>query len=249
MLVRCIALFAIACAPDISGQVNGLVDPAGTPGDTWVVVPGNEGPEVPSIVASGLTGIPLGEDDTGEAVEGPELLADSVADFSAVQGRSGWTYGYLEPEGANTFIEMVNYVEGGADPGWYAALGGVYWTMMDASTMHPNGVVTTGGRQPVEQWAVRRWVSEEAGEIEVKGHFAKLSVDGESNGVAAYVFVDGVMTWAWYLEGWDDTGIDYDKVLTVGAGSTVDFVLDPWQADDRSDRSTFAGQVWSVPPA
>ena len=41
--------------------------------------------------------------------------------------------------------------------------------------------------------------------------------------------------------------MDLDKVLSVTAGSTVDFVLDPWNADDRSDRSTFTAQIWSVP--
>ena len=138
-------------------------------------------------------------------------------------------------------------MDGGTDPGWYAELGGVYWTMMDASTMHPNGVTTTGGRQPVEQWAVRRWVSDVEGSIDVNGHFAKLSIDGESNGVGGYIFVDGEMSWAWYLEGWDDAGVDFAKTFEVHPGSTIDFMLDPWEADDRSDRSTLTAQIWSVP--
>ena len=77
-----------------------------------------------------------------------------------------------------------------------------------------------------------------------QGH--KVSVDGESNGVAAYIYVDDVLSWAWFLEGWDNTGITYTKRFTVSEGSTVDFVIDPWQADDRSDRSRLTAQVWSV---
>ncbi len=249
MLVRLFALGAVACAPEVSSGVTALEDADGASGS--VVIPDGE---PPSFGSAGLHLTPPSgggdtAEDTAEAVVDPpvsELLADSVAEFSGEQGRDGWYYGYLEPGGANTFVEMPSYVEGGADPGWYAGTGGVYWTMMDASTMHPNGVTTTGGRSPVEQWAVRRWISEVDGQIEVKGHFAKLSVDGTSNGVAAYVFIDGEMDWAWYLEGWDDGGVDYDKVLTVAEGSTVDIVLDPWKADDRSDRSTLTAQVWSV---
>jgi hypothetical protein len=179
-------------------------------------------------------------------IEEPELLADSVAEYGPAQGGQGWSYGFMEPEGAGTFEEMPSYVAGGADPGWYAGVGGVYWTMMDAESMHPNGETTTGGRQPVDQWAVRRWVSDVAGEIDVTGVFAKVSVDGESNGVAGYIYVDDVLSWAWYIEGWDDKGVAYTKRLTVEEGSTVDFVLDPWEADDRSDRSRFTAQVWSV---
>lgn len=249
MLVRLIALGALACAPEVSDNVGTLRDPAGTFGQGSAVIRDTVRPVRPALDYT-PPALGTGEVDTGEpdpVDDGPQLLADSVAGFSDTQGANGWYYGYLEPDGANTFVEMPSYVAGGTDPGWYAALGGVYWTMMDASTMHPNGVVTTGGRQPVEQWAVRRWVSDVEGDVEITGHFAKLSVDGNSNGVAGYVFVDGAMDWAWYLEGWDNGGVDLDKVLSVHVGSTVDFVLDPWNADDRSDRSTFTAQIWSVP--
>lgn len=247
MLVRLFALGAVACAPELAGSDLVGTDPEAVDGSVEaLVLPG----DLPGLPAQGgvpsLLGHGQGGGDTAEEPV-PVLLADSVAEFSAVQGDNGWWYGYLEPAGANHFVEMPSFVAGGADPGWYAGTGGVYWTMMDAATMHPNGLVTTGGRQPMEQWAVRRWISEVEGDVQLTGHFAKLSVDGESNGVAAYVFVDGVMVWAWYLEGWDDAGVDLDKVVPVAAGSSVDFVLDPWNADDRSDRSTFTAQVWTVP--
>ncbi len=240
MLVRLFAMAMTACAPDV--ELSGLAefdDPVDEPEELLIVVTDEE-----------LVAAPY---DLGRRVEPrveeaePELLADSVTEFSGVQGENGWWYGYIEPAGSNTLALMPSYVEGGTDPGWYAQLGGVYWTMMDASTMHPNGVTTTGGRTPVEQWAVRRWVSDVEGTVDVVGHFAKLSVDGESNGVGGYIFVDGVMSWAWYLEGWDDGGVDFAKTFEVHPGSTVDFMLDPWEADDRSDRSTLTAQVWSVP--
>ncbi|GDX82041.1 hypothetical protein LBMAG42_38520 [Deltaproteobacteria bacterium] len=239
MLVRLFAMALTACAPDV--ELNGLAefdDPVDER-EEFTVVNADEQPASVTFDL-GLRVEPLVQEPE------PELLADSVAEFSGVQGENGWWYGYIEPGGSNSFALMPSYVEGGTDPGWYAQLGGVYWTMMDASTMHPNGVTTTGGRQPVEQWAVRRWVSDVEGSIDVSGHFAKLSVDGESNGVGGYIFVDGVMSWAWYLEGWDSAGVDFGKTFEVHAGSTVDFMLDPWEADDRSDRSTLTAQIWSV---
>jgi hypothetical protein len=242
MLVQLFVLGGIACAPDVAGvdvqtpdvdegglTVDGLADSGGVVRDFGLDQPRWGG--------------------LGTAVEdGPELLADSVLQYGPDQGGQGWSYGYLEPKGAAEFVEMPTWVTGGADPGWYAGVGGVYWTMVDAGSMHPNGETTTGGRQPVEQWAVRRWTSDVTGEIDVTGQFAKLSVDGESNGVAAYIYVDDVLVWAWYLEGWDDTGVTYTKRLSVEQGSIVDFALDPWEADDRSDRSRFTAQMWSVVP-
>ncbi len=241
MRVLLLVVGGVACAPvDVTIDQTGLlVEPSEERGEGFVELPDEEqsGP-LPFEVGPGIN---LG----GQAAD-PTLLADSVAEFSKEQGENGWSYGYIEPALANTFVPMSAYVEGGADPGWYAQLGGVFWTMADADTMHPNGTVTTGGRHAVEQWAVRRWESEVSGDVRMTGQFAKLSVDGTSNGVAAYIFIDGVMSWAWYLEGWDDTGIAFDKVLRVGEGSQVDFVLDPWEGDDRSDRSVFTAQVWAI---
>ncbi|MBM4391128.1 MAG: hypothetical protein FJ090_08405 [Deltaproteobacteria bacterium] len=200
--------------------------------------------EVPPDTAGDST--PLDTGDSGESGTGggePVTLADSITGFSDVQGENGWWYGYIEPDGDNTFVEMASYNYGEPDPGWYAATGGNYWTFIDAETMHPNGETTTGGRLPVEQWAVRRWVSTVDGTVHLSGHLAKMAIDGETNGVNGYVYVDGVMRWAWYIEGWDDGGADLDKDVDVSVGSTVDFILDPRDSDDRSDRSYFYATI------
>lgn len=176
----------------------------------------------------------------------PDAIADSAAQFTSVQGMYGWYYGYLEPEGANAFVEASTYVSGGADPGWYALPDGQTWTFLDAETMHPNGEITTGGRESLEQWSVRRWVSTVEATVSIEGELAKYYVDGDSSGVAGYVYVDDVLVWAWYLEGWDDAGVAFDKQVDIKVGSTVDFVLDPWESDDRSDRSWFTAQIFPV---
>ncbi len=235
MRVLWLVVGGAACAPDMNVDALEVVD---DPAETVGVAEWAGDRERSFGLESGVV-LPEGGGD-----DGPLLVADSVSGFSDQQGRDGWFYGYLEPDVDNTFLPMDTYNGGGADPGWYAATGGVFWTMIDAESMHPNGETTTQGRTPREQWAVRRWVSDVEGTVQLTGQFAKISVDGDSNGVAAYVFVDGEMRWAWFLEGWDNTGVAWEKAVDVRAGSTVDFVLDAWQSDDRSDRSLFTAQVW-----
>jgi hypothetical protein len=246
MLTAFITLGVLACASEPGPEAADIgIDPAS---GVSIAVPTDDAPQEADIHAltegnNRLSG--LAEGDPDDVNPEPDLpLADSVAEFSSVQGKDNWFYGYYEPDTDSAFHEAGTFVSGGADPGWYAGAGGVTWTFLDAETMHPNGEVTTGGREPVEQWAVRRWVSEVEGDIRITGHLAKYWVDGASGGVAGYVFVDGEMVWAWYIEGWDDGGTDIDKVVTVAHGSTVDFALDPWESDDRSDRSLFTATIW-----
>jgi hypothetical protein len=99
------------------------------------------------IVVAGATGGTFG------ATE-----ADSVADFSGVQGQDGWQYGYVVPSDGPQFIQLPvngNYsVERGNS--WFIdALDAPqrYYTHLNAFGGHPNGLVTSGGK-PIEHWAV-----------------------------------------------------------------------------------------------
>lgn len=232
MIVRLFALGAVACAPELEAlSEGGVSDPASA---SESLVGEEEGWRWRNQPATGIGALGVGE----------EALASSVRDFSPVQGEKGWFYGYYDVAESDEFQPMAQFSSGGADPGWYVTTGGLYWTMMDASTMHPNGEVTTGGRSPVEHWAVRRWVSDYEGDVRITGHFGKYWADGESNGVGGYIFVDDEMSWAWYIEGWDTSGVEFDRVFTVQVGSTIDFAVEPWESDDRSDRSTFTAEIW-----
>ena len=242
MLSAFTALVFGACAPAASDLEVGF-DPeegsfSGDLPDSLIVDPA----QIQPFASFG----PFTNVEVPEQEDDPQPVADSITDFTSVQGMNNWWYGYIEPKGTNTFTQAEVYVANGADPGWYALPDGQTWTFMDADTMHPNGETTTGGREPLEQWAARRWVSTVEGNLRITGELSKYYVDGTSSGVAGYVYVDGVMVWAWYIEGWDNTGVTFDKTLPVAVGSTVDFMLDPWESDDRSDRSVFTSQMFTA---
>ena len=242
MLGAVFALVFSACAPEsdpASGSEPAAFSEPGS-ANAEVFDDSSRSPELEFGLGDTFPSAPIVPDAADPSVP----IADSVSQFTSVQGMHGWYYGYLEPDNANIFTEAQVYVSGGADPGWYALPDARTWTFMDATTMHPNGESTTEGRAPLEQWAARRWVSNVEGNVRIAGDLAKYYADGNSSGVAGYVFVDGVMVWAWYLEGWDEAGISFDKVVPVLIGSTVDFVLDPWESDDRSDRSMFTSQIY-----
>jgi hypothetical protein len=179
------------------------------------------------------------------------ILADSVADFSeTTQGVRGWYYGYVDPVDGATFVQMSEmgaveeYVprSGETWPGWFVKRG-TYWTQLFKLGGHGNGTITTLGRTPRVQYAVRRWISNFDGNIVITGQVAKIDISPSSNGVDARVEIDGVAVYAVVVEGTDQAGRAYSADATVHAGSTVDFVIDPHAGDDQSDLSRFTGTI------
>jgi hypothetical protein len=135
------------------------------------------------------------------------------------------------------------------EPAWYVH-DGTYWTALGKDFAHGNGVVTSGGRQNVEQFAIRRWVSDYTGLINVSGHIAKLDPNATSNGVRGFIQVNGGPGLLdQYVSGSDTTGFSYSFDTYVTAGSTVDIWLDPWQANDHGDSTTFTTTIAAVPEA
>ena len=92
-------------------------------------------------------------------------IADSESDFSLVQGQDNWFYGYMAPETSVDFIEMT--INSGL---WFGGEGWAvdredYWTSMTAAWLHGHGPNASRGSEPIEHWAVRRWLSEVNGVI------------------------------------------------------------------------------------
>lgn len=181
-----------------------------------------------------------GTDTSVDTVAEPIVVADSAAEFSGVQGHEGWYYGYIEPGTSLEWVPMPTYVPGGNTPGWYSQPE-LYWTTLAGNAAHPNGQVTSQGRSSAEQWAVRRWVSDETGRLTVTSHIAKVYADALSNGVDARIVVDGVQVYGSHIDGTDTEGIDISVDIDVAEGSTVDFVLDPHESQDFADRT-----LWTI---
>jgi hypothetical protein len=165
-------------------------------------------------------------------------IANSVTEFSGTQGLNNWYYGYYDgPFASSDFQPMTEYV--GAtwlvdDP--------VYWTSLTALGGHPNGIFTGEGRLPVEQWAVRRYISEVNGEITVTGIIADANPRG-GNGIIGHIFVDGRQVGLYNIANGDVNGISYTVTTNVRVGSVVDFAIDPKNSDDPFDGTTFTAEI------
>ncbi len=146
-------------------------------------------------------------------------LADSVRDFSAMQGYRGWSFGAFV--GSSTNLELLTNYE---VTDWTQVWGGVYpWLSVSTGDQHPS----TTGSQPIS--AVRRWTSTYEGSIRVVGQF-QCSPGGDGVGVS--VFVDGVRVIHQSLGGGNAVSAPLDFVQTVRVGSRLDFAVDPGPGND-----------------
>jgi Ca2+-binding RTX toxin-like protein len=168
--------------------------------------------------------------------------ANSQTEFSGVQGQNNWYYGYYAGSFTSAaYQEMTQFSD------IWTVQNGTYYTLLTAGGGHPNGVTTSGGRKSEEQWAVRRWVSEIDGEIQIYGILAKADTGG-GNGVIGHIFIDGVEVWSQSIAGTDGTGVNYQITTKVKLNSVVDFAIDPKKdtndvANDIADTTIFTAQI------
>lgn len=181
------------------------------------------------------------------------LLADSVADFALVQGERNWYYGFdtgtlddftLLPR-TSTMITAFVPVSGDMWECWTTTES--HWTQIFQLGAHPNGTDTSSPSEQVLERAVRRWVSSYAGDIHIVGELAKIDVAADgSNGVDAFILVDGVEVYSGFVEGDDAAGLSYEADGKVNVGSKVDFVLDAHESNDHHDLTRFTAVIQRV---
>jgi hypothetical protein len=117
---------------------------------------------------------------------------------------------------------------------WYIE-NGTYWTSLWATGGHPNGQTTSGGRLPIQQWAVRRWVSEIDGVIDISGILQGGSTIGR-------IFVDGVELLSQSISG---QTTNYNLRVAVQKGTFIDFAIDPQNNNDLGDSTLFTVKILS----
>jgi hypothetical protein len=183
---------------------------------------------------------------SGAAAE--RLLADSVADFSLVQGEHGWYYGF--DDGNRESFELLteqstirNFVAPTGEVWDCWTTPGTQWTQIFRLGAHSNGLDTSVPAEPLLQRAVRRWVSSVAADVVISGELAKIDVAVPSNGVDGLLLVDGAVLYSGFIGGDDGAGLDYEANATLRVGSTVDLVLDPHDSDDHHDLSRFTSII------
>ncbi len=165
------------------------------------------------------------------------IIADSVAEFSGVQGQDNWYYGYWgrtnDADGQylpTDFQPMNQYLttpSGDFGPSLHVPCwrvqDGAYWTALWDTGGHPNGTNGNHGHLPIEHWSIRRWVSEVTGQIDVSGLVG--CSDGFGCNVAARVYVDRSPVFAITPSpGQGPQPFSFSTV--VSAGSAVDFIID-----------------------
>jgi len=182
-------------------------------------------------------------------------VANSVSDFSDTQGSNNWLYGYYNKttDGdatyqASNFVAfpraagawgVANYWTGTM---WDWFNGNPPWTEISATGGHPNG--SNNGN---EHWAIRRWVSEVAGNVTVHFRIAKSNIGG-GNGVTGRIFHNGVERFTRTIAFNDNGTLTNDVSITgVMIGDFIDIALDATGTDaqptDGSDGSIFTAVI------
>jgi hypothetical protein len=173
------------------------------------------------------------------------VIANAQNDYlvPGIQGSNNWYYGYYSgPFQPSNFTLIDQFV--GQD--WVVATDASVWTSVFREGARPNGAISSGGRTPVEQWPVRRWVSPIEGSLMVYGAISDGSTDGGiGDGVIARIFLDDteVLTRT-YLP--STNVFVYGVNVMVSPGSTLDFVVDP-REDDISDSTYFTVLIEVIP--
>jgi hypothetical protein len=183
------------------------------------------------------------------------IIADSVSDFSGTQGQAGWYYGYYtSPFTQSTFQQFPYFMPddwlGNTQDMWEETRGvGGYYTSLVDEGGHPEGAITTAGRVPVSQWAVRRWVSTVSGNVTIAGALADL--DTSASGVIGYIILDGNQVWSQTVSNGNnpgpDNGISYSITENVQVGSIIDFGISTNGPYDQYDSTYFTATISELP--
>jgi CotH kinase protein/Lamin Tail Domain len=182
-------------------------------------------------------------------------VANSAADFSDTQGSNNWFYGYYnktaDPDRSYDPADFIPFPK--ADGAWSANNfwtgtkwdwfgGNPPWTEISVTDAHPNG-----SNNGDEHWAVRRWVSEVAGNVTVRFRLAKSNVGG-GNGVTGRIFHNGTEVFSKTIAFNDASAVtNVVRIYSVAEGDFLDFALDSTGTDglpsDGSDGSTLTAVI------
>lgn len=186
-----------------------------------------------------------------QASRAAPILADSVTEFSGVQGQNNWYYGYYATPGASSSFTQMAYfdavggtVGGSGGPWWEETTtqgAGATWTLLWATGGHPGGPLIS----PLH-WAVRRWVSEVSGSITISGTLQDAD-GGGGNGVFGRILVDGVEVYTGRVDAISGPAtLAYSIDTVVSVGSVVDFAIDP-NGNELYDSTIFTAKIAGVP--
>jgi hypothetical protein len=171
------------------------------------------------------------------------VVADSAADFSGTQGQANWLYGYFQepnfqsanfiPFSAFRFEPSVN------EDGWFSSTG--TWTWIGRLRMHPNGRYTSGSSTPIEQHAVRRWISPVNATLFVQGSIRTTNIGSE--GVRGSISLGDDELWQQVTTPGQTGAFAFQLLVNVQVGDALNVALDPYLSRDGADDSEFFVQL------
>ncbi len=169
------------------------------------------------------------------------VIADSNAEFSGVQGQDGWVYGFYPPaDDADGQYSVGDFV-----PLEATDFVGSMWTRAGDGSgvqLRSFGGAPSGTNRSVVEWSIRRWESEQRGNVRIEGTFA--GIDRRNNGVAGRILVDGVEIWSETVFG--NASVPYSVETILPRNANVDFVLDA-VSTDNFDVARFTAVVTKIP--
>lgn len=161
------------------------------------------------------------------------LVADSVLEFSGVQGTDGWSYGYFNHTAQGA------YATGGFTTFALYDNGGSRWKATDAQVGANNNVFLNidrfGGHpaglgpesQDANIWAMRRWVSDVDALVRMDFDLRKLNTNPSAGGITGHIFVDGIEIFSRFIASDDGVGFQSYFMLDLDVGTVIDFAIDP----------------------
>ncbi|MEW5923598.1 MAG: thrombospondin type 3 repeat-containing protein, partial [Candidatus Zixiibacteriota bacterium] len=158
-----------------------------------------------------------------------EEIANSVYDFSDVQGGNNWYYGYcVDVYDYSNFIEMNMY----GINGWYDSTGSQYPLIWD-----------DGGIPGQNEMIVRRWESDYIGEVAIRGEVGKdVATEYCGDGVDAFIYLNDSLIWSQSISPDDFRGFDYELAAMIQLGDILDFVVD-MIGDNSCDQTKFTASI------
>lgn len=189
------------------------------------------------------------------------LVADSVLEFSGVQGQDNWFYGYyigsVTPSGFNQFTKYgfdafaAGTTQGEAGYLWYLD-GNTYqnsssFTRIGSHVMHgqgtgpttsPSGAITTQ-----HLLSSRRWVSEATGTILIEGGVADWN-PGSGDGATLRIFNAGLEVFSQFIPNTGSATFSFSTA--IGSGNFLEFVADPGDVSP-GDAIKLTAKIYSVP--
>jgi hypothetical protein len=198
-------------------------------------------------------------------------IADSVLEFTGVQGQDGWRNGYrnytTDGGGDYTVSKFIEFAGGADDPAAWDGVAQMWtgnawdinttadvgpWTEMAAQDQHPNGVNSAPNQ---EHWPIRRWVATELTApkpLALRYHVRKTNTGSSAGGVSAMLYINGTLVDSVSIAGDNGAGVTRTFYADIKPGDIIDLAHTPvgptGDRSDGADGSALWLQVDSVLP-